>query len=365
MIFDNFNLFGEALSPFRTIVFIFSSFSIFYLVRRRLNKEIQFGDFVFWATLTCVFITLSIYPALLGDISYYAGLSGKGRYDRLILLSFIAIILLFIQIYRLQTSIRLIKLQTADSLQALYAKEFLTRSEMVPGSEDLLLLIPAYNEEKSIKHVIERVPKAISDIRVNTIVISDGSTDKTVQEALDCGAHVVELPFNSGQAFAYRTGYKIAILGEFKYVLHLDADGQYKPEELHLLLAPLVNDESDLVSGSRLLGEYEEKFQPNNIIRSLGVYCFNFILSIITGCRVTDSASGFRGVTVSILSKLNLEQTQFHSSELLIEAVKKGARFTEVGVSFKRRMAGTSKKPAELFFAIGFIKAIIKSWFKN
>ena len=94
---------------------------------------------------------------------------------------------------------------------------------------------------------------------------------------------------NSGQAFAYRTG--LAILGEFKYVLHLDADGQYKPEELHAF-APLVNDESDLVSGSRLLGEYEEKFQPN-IIRSLGVYCFNFILSIITGCRVTDSAMVF------------------------------------------------------------------------
>jgi glycosyltransferase involved in cell wall biosynthesis len=175
----------------------------------------------------------------------------------------------------------------------------------------------------------------------------------------------LELAVNSGQAFAYRTGYKVAMLGGFKYVLHLDADGQYNPEELHLLLNPLIKGEADFVSGSRLLGAYEEKFKNNNVVRSIGVYFFNFVLRIITGYKVTDSASGFRGITVNVLSKLQLEQTQFHSSELLIEAVKKGATYTEVGVSFNRRFAGKSKKPSDFSYAVGFTKAIIKSWFRN
>ena len=184
-------------------------------------------------------------------------------------------------------------------------------------------------------------------------------------EAIDGGAMLVEHPTNFGQCMAYRTGYQIAIELSAKNVIHLDADGQYQPEELEVILKPIVDNEADLVSGSRLLGKYEQKNTSGHFIRGFGVRFFNVILTILTGKKITDSASGFRAIRTSFLPMLTLKQDQFHSSELLIESLKNGAVFKEVPVSFLKRISGKSKKPDFFRFGIGFINTIIRTWMRK
>ena len=173
---------------------------------------------------------------------------------------------------------------------------------------------------------------------------------------------LVEHPTNFGQCMAYRTGYMIAMGLKVENIIHLDADGQYQPEELEILLQPIINNEADFVSGSRLMGKYEQQNAKGHLTRSIGVRFFNILLTILTGEKITDSASGFRAMKVSFLPLLTLKQDQFHSSELLIESLKNGAKFKEVPISFLKRISGDSKKPSSFRYGLGFINAILSTW---
>ncbi len=352
-------------SPLRGIIATSSIIIFILLFARRRKKVIQLGDYLFWLCVTGVFAILSIFPTTIQMISQYVGLEGTGRYDRLITIAYLAIIVLFFTNYRQQLLVQKNRLTAEQYFQSVHVSQFLDQHDLNPEDDEAVVLVPAYNEGDNISAVLSKVPAELFGVKITTIVISDGSTDKTVEEALACNAYVVNLPFNSGQAFAYRTGYNIAIRLGFKYVLHLDADGQYNPEELHRLLQPLIDDTHDLVSGSRLLGHYEERFQANNRARSIGLYLFNFILSLLNGRKITDSASGFRGIRTDLLAKLNLEQRQFFSSELLIESIKKGARYREVPINFRGRISGQSKKPGTLYYGLGFALTVLRSWLKN
>ena len=177
-------------------------------------------------------------------------------------------------------------------------------------------------------------------------------------------ANAIQLPLNFGQCVAYRTAYKIAIKLKFKYLVHLDADGQYSPEEINKLVKPLINGNANFVSGSRLKGKYEEKFAISKIVRTLGLLFFNIVLTILLRTKITDSASGFRSISVELLSKLNFNQEQFHSSELLIEAIGKNAKFIEVPVNFNKRDSGKSKKPNFIKYGFGFSNTVIRTWFR-
>ena len=113
------------------------------------------------------------------------------------------------------------------------------------------------------------------------------------------------------------------------------------------------------------MGTYEERFKISNLPRSIGVVFFNYILTFLLGLKITDSSSGFRSINVKFLPMLTLKQEQFHSSELLIESIKKGARFKEVPISFLGRISGKSKKPNSVKYAFGFLNAIIRTWLRN
>jgi len=152
---------------------------------------------------------------------------------------------------------------------------------------------------------------------------------------------------------------------EARYVVTLDADGQYQPEEIERLLQPIIEGEADVVSGSRTLGYYEQKFTKNHFIRSFGVKLFNIILTVMTWKRITDSSSGFRAIKVEFIPRLNLIEEQFHSSEFLLECLKNGLRFKEVPISFLKRISGDSKKPKSLLYSLGFVRAMLKTWIRK
>src|SRR6266508_2989946 len=174
------------------------------------------------------------------------------------------------------------------------------------------------------------------------------------------GALVASLPIRRGGGLALRVGYEIALRLGADIVVTIDADGQHLPEEMPLLVKPIIEGQADHVNGSRMLGEFER----GPLIRHAGVHFFSWLVTILAGQRITDASSGYRATRADTLRKLVLEQDQFWSSEVLIECLRHRARIVEVPVTFLTRRGGESKKPKSLRYAWHFSKAIAKTWLR-
>ena len=224
----------------------------------------------------------------------------------------------------------------------------------------IAVVIPAYNEAENIHHVLAALPDRVCDLALHAIVIDDGSADRTTEAARTAGAAAVRLPMNRGQGAALRTGYRLALVTGAEIVVTMDADGQHQPSELSRLVSPIANGEVDVVNGSRVLGEAD----PNHAARELGVKLFAQLLSLLTWSKVTDPACGYRAVRTEALRGLEFRQDQFHNSEFIVEASKKGLRSMEVPVTITKRISGESKKPAHFRYGMGFANALVRAWLR-
>jgi len=230
------------------------------------------------------------------------------------------------------------------------------------GAHDasIYVVIPAYNEADNIEPVLARIPREVLGLRVRPLVVVDGATDATQQVVERMNHAAVGYTVNRGGGSALKAGYEIALEDQAEIVVTLDADGQHLPEEIHRLVAPILDGTADLVNGSRVLGSYEKDGQ----VRAAGVVLFNWLVSALTMTHITDCSNAFRAIRVSELAKLELRQSQFHSSELLIEALKRGLRVVEVPITITRRMSGESKKGMSLTYGWGFARAIVSTWLR-
>lgn len=188
----------------------------------------------------------------------------------------------------------------------------------------IFCVIPAYNEEKNIKKTIAEVIKIIPDI----IVVDDGSSDQTVVEAKRTGVIVLRHIINRGQGAALQTGNEYAKKMEADIVVHFDADGQFVPTEIPILLSPLLKNECDISLGSRFIeGEPDMPWSKKNILFPLA-HLVNFVLM---GVRLSDPQSGFRALGKKGLEKIFIEQDgSAHCSEILYKAKKEKLRIQEV-----------------------------------
>jgi glycosyltransferase involved in cell wall biosynthesis len=241
-----------------------------------------------------------------------------------------------------------------------YAQQYLSPEERVSERREILIVIPAYDEEGGIKEVLHRVPKKLLDHEVKTVVVDDGSTDATAAIVREEGFPVVSHIVNRGQGDALRTGFAIAQLERAAIVLNLDADGQYKPEEVERLVKPIVDDEADFVLGSRFMGFYEEA----GSVRHVGVVFFSKMISLLTGVKISDCTNGFRAIRVSELHKLDLREDRFNATEIILEALKNKLRFAQVPVTMLSRAAGETKKPPKLAYPLGVFRVIIQTWLR-
>ena len=171
---------------------------------------------------------------------------------------------------------------------------------------------------------------------------------------------VASLPIRRGGGLALRVGYEIALRLNAVVVVSMDADGQHLPEEMELLVKPVLDGEAEMVNGSRLLGEFERE----SVVRHLGVHFFSGLVTIMTGSRITDVSNGYRATKAEVLKRLRLDQDQFWTSELLIEGMRHRLRIKEVPITIRARAGGKSKKPKNLKYAWHFTKAIVKTWLR-
>ena len=126
------------------------------------------------------------------------------------------------------------------------------------------------------------------------------------------------------------------------------------------LVKPVLDGEVAVAHGSRVLGEAER----NHPAREVGIVFFNRVVSLITRTKVTDCSNGYRAVRADVLPQLVLRQEQFHTSEFMIEAIKRGIPAKEVPVTVVSRLSGHSKKPAVVRYGMGFANAIVRTWLR-
>jgi len=201
------------------------------------------------------------------------------------------------------------------------------------------VVIPAYNEEKTIGNVISETTSIMNglDVPYEIIVVNDGSTDKTGQIASTYKATVLSNNKNRGKGYALRRALQHAS-GDI--IVTIDSDGEHKPKEIPDLIEPLFNG-TDIVAGSRFLGS--QRRATTNLNR-IGNFFFNATIMTLTGKRVTDSQTGFRAIKRSVLQKLNLNSDGYEiESEITVKSLKNGFTFKETPISVERRKYNISK----------------------
>jgi hypothetical protein len=232
-------------------------------------------------------------------------------------------------------------------------------AEDLPPGERLVVVVPAHNEAANIGPVLAAMPAIVAGLPVVMLVVDDASVDGTSEIARKEGALVARLPIRRGQGMALRVGYEIALRLGATVIASVDADGQHDPDELPLVVEPVVREEADMAVGSRVLGEY----QKESHLRHLGVYVLSGLVSLLYGQRVTDVSSGLRATRADLMRRLQLEQDQY-SSEILVEALRHKAKVKEVPMTVRARASGESKKPSSLRYGWRFTKVMFQTWLR-
>jgi glycosyltransferase involved in cell wall biosynthesis len=223
----------------------------------------------------------------------------------------------------------------------------------------VLAVIAAFDEQDSLGAVLDAIPTTACGLQVDTLVVDDGSTDRTSEvAALHEGVYVARLERNCGHGVALRLGYQLASEYAAQFIVTLDADMQWDPAEIPVVLEPLVRDEADFVIGSRVLGSAE----TDDSFRHAGVTVFARLVSTLTRTHVTDTSSGFRAMRTEVTQTVPQVQVQYQTSELLIGALYRGYRIAERPITMHKRLAGESKKGRNLLYGFRYARVILQTW---
>ncbi|NGO55857.1 glycosyltransferase family 2 protein [Allomesorhizobium camelthorni] len=223
----------------------------------------------------------------------------------------------------------------------------------------LFVVIPAYQASLTLESVFNRIPSEIYDRGARIIVVNDGSTDETAAVAARIAlsrpnVEVIEHPKNKGYAQAQKTGFSHALQQQADIVALLHADGQYAPELLPQLLAPLDNDEADLVVGSRMLergalkgGMPLYKYIANKSLTAIENFAY--------GLRVSEYHSGYMLYSRRCLMTIpftKLSDTFHFDGEMIMMAGKKRLRITEIAIPTRYADEKSHLKPVQYGFDV-------------
>jgi hypothetical protein len=220
-----------------------------------------------------------------------------------------------------------------------------------------LVIIPAYNECKSIL-------KAVEDIREHApgfdyLVVNDCSTDETLAICRENHLNYANLSVNLGIGGAVQTGYLYACHNGYDVAVQFDGDGQHDASYLEQMAKELEATGSDMVIGSRFIEK--EGFQSSGL-RRLGIGYFSWLIRLMTGKRVTDPTSGMRMVNRSVMEiYANSYPKDYPEPESVVAILRKGKKVTEVPVIMRERAEGTSSinAPRSVYYMVKVTLAIL------
>jgi len=349
-------IFPAELTALRGVGLLVAAILIVYAIARR--KALRNADVLLLlaAGVALALVTgTEIVNGLLAAFSFE-----KGNNGRILGLAVFAIFFLFLLTLRALSVAARNSRQLSAALEGLAWEEFRQVGLPERFRGKVAILIPAYNEADNIGHVLDQIPAAVCGVGTEVLVVDDGSRDGTGDVAAEHGASVARHVTNRGGGAALRTGYRLMVESGAEVVVTLDADGQHLPAEMERLVKPILDGEIDVAHGSRVLGQADR----NHFARELGIVFFNRLVSFITRTHVTDCSNGYRAVRTTVLPQLVLRQEQFHTSEFMIEAIKRGIPAREIPITVEQRLHGHSKKPAVFRYGVGFANAIVRTWLR-
>ena len=207
---------------------------------------------------------------------------------------------------------------------------------------DVLVVLPAFNEEASIGRTVTEIERKIPGIA--KLVVDDGSTDDTVAVAKAAGATVASLPFNLGVGGAMRFGFRHAVKHGYRVVVQLDADGQHDPAYVPELLNALAD--VDLVIGARFAGEGDSEVRGP---RKWAMMMLSSVLSRTAKTRLSDTTSGFRASgpnAVKLFAQEYPAEYLGDTVESLVTALRNGLVVRQVPVAMRPRVGGQPSQNA-------------------
>ncbi|MEK3733249.1 glycosyltransferase family 2 protein [Paenibacillus sp. FSL M8-0334] len=203
----------------------------------------------------------------------------------------------------------------------------------------ILVVIPAFNEEKNLVDLINRIG-FLNECQVNVIVINDKSTDNTISLLNNMKVEYIDLPCNLGIGGAVQTGYKYAELHDFDIAIQVDGDGQHDPHFIKDLIDPLIEGRADMVIGSRYIKK--EGFQ-SSIMRRVGIRYFSLVINLLTGVVVTDPTSGFRACNSKVIRQfVRYYPVDYPEPESIVSLLRNGFKIEEIPVVMAKRQNGKS-----------------------
>ncbi len=191
------------------------------------------------------------------------------------------------------------------------------------------VVIPAYNEGPVIARVVTEVKRAGHAV----VVVDDGSSDATADQARAGGAVVIRHPFNLGQGAALQTGIDYALAQAAEFIVTFDADGQHRLSDISRLVEAILEERADFALGSRFLGQ-----APNlPPLRRLVLRAATAFTRLTTGLQVTDTHNGLRAMTRRGAAAIRLRQNRMAhaSSEWLSQIAMSGLRYVERPVTIE------------------------------
>jgi len=316
-------------------------------------------NFLFWGILSLFFIAISLNPDFLNSVTNMLTLGEESRGRILALLIFSNIFLWFISLY-LKTRLDFQNHQFDLLIRNLGQEEVNSKSAEEIKNKEIMIIIPAYNEEDNLAGLLSKIPSRIMGKEVGVVVVDDGSDDNTSGVVEGTGFLCVKNKINRGQGAASRLGYDVLLKHNIKIGVTMDSDGQHLPEDIEKLVKPILENKKDLVIGSRFLGRNESK----GFVRNTGIKFFSKIINFLTNLNLTDSSSGFKAFNMEKTKDLKFMEDQFQSAEVIIESVKKGLRIGEVPITVAQRQHGETKKGKNWTYGINFAKVILRSWWR-
>ena len=201
----------------------------------------------------------------------------------------------------------------------------------------ILIIVPCYNEQETIaalyREICEKTP-------YDVMVVNDCSTDDSKTILHSEGIPHLDLPLNLGIGGAVQAGYRYALRSGYDAAVQIDGDGQHDPGQAEALVAPIKQDNADLVIGSRYI---DKTGYQSSAMRRVGIRFFKGLIYCLSGKRVTDATSGFRAVSRKAMQLFDIYYAKdYPEPESNMLALKNKLRVCEVPVTMRERRGGVS-----------------------
>ncbi len=224
----------------------------------------------------------------------------------------------------------------------------------------LIIQIPCLNEERTLPETLADVPRQIPGVdEIETLIIDDGSTDRTVEVARELGVdHIIRNINNVGLARSFRRGLDACLSLGADIIVNTDGDNQYKGKDIRRLVRPIIDGEADIVVGDRQTAKIEHFSAVKKLLQWLG----SSVVRHLSGTDIPDTVSGFRAISREAALKLNIVSPYSYTIEMIIQAGKKNMAITHVPVEVNPKTRDSRLSTGIVSFVGNQISSMIRMY---